>query len=198
MAAVAGKLGSGAMPAVVENVFVSGKINGGIVSGAFAGAVEGTSTLKNVFAQADVNSEFDAAAGLVGYVNADLSIENAYFAGKVSTEQPIVAAGEDGKAAQMRRVVNWTSYADTYAPYSFNGSNHADLQKTVVAFDPAVWACTMKASDYPVLKAFGDVIPDAIQNVELNAQSTIFDLQGRKVSKTQKGLYIQNGKGVVK
>lgn len=33
----------------------------------------------------------------------------------------------------MKNVVNWTSYADTYAQYSFNGSNHADLQKTVVA-----------------------------------------------------------------
>lgn len=37
----------------------------------------------------------------------------------------------------------------------------------------------------------------AIQNIDLNAQKVIFDLTGRKVAKTQKGLYIINNKKVV-
>lgn len=197
MAAVAGKLGSDAMPAVVENVFVTGNIQGGIVTGAIAGAIEGSASIKNAFAQAEVGSEFDTAAGFVGYVNGGLKLENAYFAGKVSSEQPIIAAVEEGKSLEVKNVVNWTSYSDTHAQYAFNGSNHSELQQTVVAFDPAVWGCSMKEGDYPVLKVFGDVIPDAIDAVSVASADAIFDLQGRKAAKAQKGLYIKNGKKLI-
>lgn len=39
---------------------------------------------------------------------------------------------------------------------------------------------------------------DAIKSVEMAEQDAIYDLQGRKVSKAQKGLYIVNGKKVVR
>lgn len=198
MAAIAGKLGSGAMDATIENVFVTGNINGGLSAGTFAGTVEGKSSLKNVFAQATVNSDSEAAAGLIGYANDDITLQNAYFAGTVSTEKPIMAVVEPGKTAQISNTVNWTSYSDAMAQYQYNGSNHTDLQQTVVAFDPAVWGCSMKATDYPVLKAFGDVIPDAIEAVGIQpVRGSIYDLTGRKLQKAQKGLYIMNGKKVM-
>ena len=55
----------------------------------------------------------------------------------------------------------------------------------------------MKEGDYPVLKAFGDVIPDAINTIATTVDGQLFDLQGRKVSKVQKGLYIKNGKTLI-
>lgn len=53
---------------------------------------------------------------------------------------------------------------------------------------------------YLQVKAFTlDDIETAIQNVETNKYDTkIFNLQGQRVSKTQKGLYIINGRKVVK
>ena len=195
MAAVAGKLGSGAMNANVENVFVTGNINGGLCTGAFAGAVEGTSTMKNVFAQADITSDSEVAAGLVGYVNADLTLENAYYAG--NCDKAIIASVESGKNADIKNVVNWTRNADSNAQYNFDGTNHAELQKTGDAFDADVWGCTMKEGDYPVLKAFGEVVPDAIQTLTSDSRTIIFDLSGRQVRKAQKGMYIMNGTKVI-
>lgn len=188
MAVVAGK----ANGATIENVFVTGTVSGANVAGALVATVEGTSTLKNVFAQADVTTDDNLTGGLVGYANAELTLQNAYLAG---AENAVIGAVEEGVTLNAANIVNWTGSADATAQYNFNGSNHADLQKTVVAFDNTVWGCSMKEGDYPVLKAFGEVIPDAIQNVELNAeQQTIYDLTGRRVLKAQKGLYIINGK----
>lgn len=43
----------------------------------------------------------------------------------------------------------------------------------------------------------GTTAPTAVENVAAQSKSAIYDLQGRKVSKAQKGLYIVNGKVVV-
>ena len=196
MAAVAGKLGSGAMPALVENCFVTGNIQGGLVTGAIAGAVEGNSTLKNVFAQAQISSPFEVCGGLVGYVNDELTIQNAYFAGQTSSEKAIAGAIEEGKTLTAQNTVDWTTAADANAQYHFNGNNHSELQKTVVAFDPAVWGCSMQEGEYPVLKLFGDTLPNAIQGITAGAHNTLYDLQGRKMVKAQRGLYIMNGRKV--
>lgn len=196
MAAVAGKLGSGAMPALVENCFVTGNIQGGLVTGAIAGAVEGNSTLKNVFAQAQISSPFEVCGGLVGYVNDELTIQNAYFAGQTSSEKAIACAIEEGKTLTAQNTVDWTTAADANAQYHFNGNNHSELQKTVVAFDPAVWGCSMQEGEYPVLKLFGDTLPNAIQGITAGAHNTLYDLQGRKMVKAQRGLYIMNGRKV--
>lgn len=198
LAVVAGKLGSGAMDAVVENVYVSGNVDGGLCTGTFAGAVEGKSTLKNVLSQAYVNSENEGTSLLVGLVDAPLTLENLYASGTCYSYHSIVGAVGEKGSVDAKNVVDWTLYGDTYAQYHFDGNNHADLQKTVVAFDPAVWACDDAPDAYPYLKIFGQSIVDGIQQVApTTVPGTIFDLSGRKVSKAQKGLYIKDGRKVI-
>ena len=65
----------------------------------------------------------------------------------------------------------------------YDGTNFADMQSQVVAWDPAVWTCDMQAGSYPVLKAFaglsGDLngdgkvdIADAVCILDLMAAGT--------------------------
>jgi hypothetical protein len=81
----------------------------------------------------------------------------------------------------------------------YDGTNFAELQSQVVAWDPEVWSCDMQPGSYPVLAAFD---PDGIK--EVNAQwsmdnnQTIFNLAGQRISKMQKGVNIVNGKKTLK
>lgn len=200
VAAVAGKLGSDAKETTVENVFVTGNINGGLCTGAFAGAIEGNVTLKNVYAIANITSDNEVTGGLIGQVARNMTLQNAFFAGDVSTEKPIIGGVDEGKAVAASNVVNWTRNSSSVAQYNFDGTNHAALQQTVVDFDKTVWGCTMESDAYPVLKSFGDVIPTGITGATADGiqSSTIYDLTGRPVMKAQKGIFIMDGKKVLK
>ena len=75
----------------------------------------------------------------------------------------------------------------------YDGSNFSQLQQEVVAWDPEVWYCDMAEGSYPVLKPFST----GIASVRPSLNSTIYDLQGRKLEKiSQKGIYIINRKKI--
>lgn len=200
---IADKLGSTSYKGTttLENVFVMADMNGGKdYAGIFAGTVNGNVDVKNCYAIANITTEAENAAGLFGRVNGKLNVENAYFAGETTT--PAIAKTYTAQAeATMKNIANFTQNeagCEATNLLSFNGSNFADLQHGVVAFDNTVWYCGMGADEYPILKAFKEVI-DGVNTVIITDanNSRVFDLSGRQVKNAQKGIYIQNGKKVV-
>ena len=66
----------------VSGCFVTGKVKGSQSVGGIAGS--GVGTIKNCYALADVTVARDSAGGIAGYAN-NLTIENCYYSGKVSS-----------------------------------------------------------------------------------------------------------------
>lgn len=206
---VAGVLGSGANNngTKMEQCFVTGTINGGQLSaGALAGTVNGKTQILNCYAQVDVNGTAEDVAGLVGRVNSELTLQNAYFVGAVSSEAPVVGAfSTTAPAATIANVANWTSYKfDTARAtdavsniLNFDGSNAADLKAGVVAFDNTVWSCGTN-DEYPILSAFRSTL-DGVSSVVIPvANEKIYTITGQRVNKAEKGVYIINGKKILK
>lgn len=194
---------------VIENCFVEGSLEGGLLYAApLVASVNGPVSIKNVYANTNVKSEAEYTAGLIGRFNGAVSLENAYAAGTVSNSTPIFYDfSENAPSVTLKNVVNWTNYSfsgvrstDTATNiYNYNGSNFADLQNTVVAFDPAVWSCGMGADEYPVLSAFAEEIT-GVQSVKNTfvVGTKVYTLGGVQVSNTTSnlpaGIYIiKNG-----
>ncbi|MCF0199017.1 MAG: hypothetical protein HUK02_06800 [Bacteroidaceae bacterium] len=201
MGPFAGKLGNEhySGTTTLENCFAAGTINGGTIVGGLAGSLEGKTEVKNVFAQVDILSD-GTCGGLFGRTNAgDAKVTNAYYAGEVSSNAPVVELVTDADNTAYANVANFTTNACPQATLNYDGSNFAALQQGVVAFDPTVWGCSAEADALPVLKAFEEVLT-GIQSTtagEAQRQGLIFDLQGRRIQKPARGLYIQGGHKMV-
>ena len=111
---------------------------------------------------------------------------------------PVVTSGSDISATNM--LVGFTTAtdvaADTY--YGLSGDEFVKVNAGTVPAGKAL----LPVSSVDV-KAFTFVFEDAtgiesIQNSKSEIQNTIFDLSGRRVVKPTKGLYIVNGKKIVK
>lgn len=88
---------------------------------------------------------------------------------------------------------------DANAYYGLKGAEFVKVNAGTVPAGKAL----LDASKVGEVKAFTFVFEDAtgiesIQNSKSEIQNAIFDLSGRRVSKAQKGIYIVNGKKVVK
>jgi len=194
-------------PCYVENVWVTGKLEATGYCGGMFGNIGGESHITNCYANVEVTGASDLTGGIVGRVRAQLELTNVYAAGTVNRGGGIIGGGHQD-ATPMGRFTNvavWNNTEKNFGPTRegdvqsgilyYDGTNFADLQSQVVAWDPAVWSCDMAEGSYPVLKAF----TTGIGSISAPARSgDIYDLSGRKLMiAPQKGMYIMNGKKVL-
>lgn len=210
-------IGGVAPVTTVENVWVDGKLHvaSGYCGGLF-GNIGGPTTIKNCYANLaiTVDGESTTTGGIVGRVSSDLTMDNVYAAGSVTGTA--VTAGVVGGVntsyegnSVYRNVCVWNNAEQMFGTGKdgdtmegilyYDGSNFQALQSAVVAWDPAVWSCTMEEGAYPVLK---NVQGTGIGRVDgaVSGQRTsgaIYNLSGQRVTKMQKGIYIQNGRKVL-
>ena len=68
---------------------------------------------------------------------------------------------------------------------------------TVVGWDSKRWSCTMEEGAYPVLIGLADGINGVAGNGFTSGNTAIYNLNGQRVVKMRKGIYIQNGRKVL-
>jgi len=157
-----------------------------------------------------VTGASDLTGGIIGRVRNKVVMENVYAAGSINRGGGIIGGGfqDATPAGSYKNVAVWNNTTQNFGPAResdtqsgilyYDGTNFAELQSQVVAWDPEVWSCDMQPGSYPVLAAFD---PDGIK--EVNAQwpmangQTIYNLAGQRISKLQKGIYIVNGQKVL-
>lgn len=204
----------------VRNVAVTGTFDGGVKYNGAIGAVVGAPTeIKNVFAQATINGyNADRTAGLVGRVSGVLNIENAYFAGNVSVDGQATYAlvgqnanGEGQNAGSYTNLVNFTDMANTYEGtirqgvdassnvLNLNDGTVEELSNRVIAFDPELWVAGDEATQgLPTFSWLKGKIDGISAEVTVSgSDNVIYDLQGRRIGKAQKGVYIIGGNKVL-
>ena len=130
-----------------------------------------------------------------------------YAAGSINRGGGIIGGGfqDTTPIGTYKHVAVWNNTDNNFGPARsnedlreilyYNGSNFADLQSKVVAWDPEVWFCDMAEGSYPVLKSF----PTGIESIRTNkdADGMIFNLNGQRVEKAVKGIYIIDGKKIL-
>ena len=193
-------------PCYIENVWVTGKITANGYCGGMFGNVANEAHIKNCYANVEVNGAGDLTGGIIGRVRAQVDMENVYAAGTINRGGGIIGGGfqDATPAGSYKNVAVWNNTENNFGPTRgsdiqsgilyYNGTNFAELQEKVVAWDPNVWSCDMEAGSYPILAAFD---PDGINGVaadESNQSVGIYNLAGQRLNKVQKGINIINGK----
>ena len=196
-------------PCYVENVWVTGKVTANGYCGGMFGNVACESHLKNCYANVEVTGSGDLTGGIIGRVRAKVDMTQVYAAGTINRGGGIIGGGfqDATPAGSYNRVGVWNNTEKNFGPVResdelsdiiyYDGTNFADMQSQVVAWDPEVWSCDMEAGSYPVLAAFD---PDAIKGVtaDNNKQfAEIYNLAGQRIQKLQKGINIVNGKKIL-
>ena len=204
---IAGYLGHSTYgkPCYVENVWVTGKVTASGYCGGMFGNVADESHILNCYANVEVNGAGDLTGGIIGRVRGQIDMVQVYAAGSINRGGGIIGGGfQDATPfGSYKHVAVWNNTDQNFGPARgnddliqilyYDGTNFADLQSQVVAWDPAVWFCDMEEGSYPVLKAFTTGIEE-VQGSGFKVQGDIYDLQGRRVSKMAKGVYIVGGK----
>ena len=206
---IAGYLGhsSYGRPCFIENVWVTGKITASGYCGGMFGNVANEAHLLNCYANVEVNGASDLTGGIIGRVRAQVDMENVYAAGTINRGGGIIGGGFQGAtpAGSYTNVAVWNNTANNFGPARdidtmsgilyYDGTNFADLQSKVVAWDPTVWSCDMEPGSYPVLAAFD---PDGIKRVTIDESTlSIYNLAGQRLSKMQRGINIINSRKVL-
>ncbi|MBR4130553.1 MAG: hypothetical protein IKU02_06485 [Bacteroidaceae bacterium] len=208
---LAGYLGhsSYGQPCYIENVWVTGKITANGYCGGMFGNVANEAHIKNCYANVEVTGSGDLTGGIIGRVRAEVDMENVYAAGSINRGGGIIGGGfqDATDAGSYKNVAVWNNTEKNFGPAResdvqsgilyYDGTNFAELQEKVVAWDPQVWYCDMEEGSYPILSAFD---PDGINGVKAdeNYQSTgIYNLAGQRLQKMQKGINIVNGKKII-
>ena len=206
---LAGYLGHStyAQPCYVENVWVTGKltVTNGYCGGMF-GNVADESHFLNCYTNVEVNGSGDLTGGIIGRVRGKVDMAQCYAAGTINRGGGIIGGGfqDATPLGTYNNVAVWNNTDKNFGPLRdgedlgtviyYDGSNFSALQGQVVAWDPQVWYCDMAEGSYPVLKPFAN----GIATVRPANGETIYDLQGRKLSKiSRKGIYIINGRRVL-
>ena len=173
------------------------------------GNVACESHFKNCYANVEVNGSGDLTGGIIGRVRAKIDMNQVYAAGSINRGGGIIGGGfqDATPVGTYNRVAVWNNTNNNFGPTReseelssiiyYDGTNFADMQTQVVAWDPTVWSCDMEPGSYPVLAAFD---PDGIKGVtaDHSKQSTeIYNLSGQRLSKMQKGINIVNGKKIM-
>ena len=156
----------------VENVWVTGKLAASGYCGGLFGNVANESHITNCYANVEVTGSSDLTGGIIGRVRAKIEMNQVYAAGSINRGGGIIGGGQQDATpfGTYNRVAVWNNTENNFGPVRegevltsilfYDGSNFADLQSQVVAWDPEVWACDMKPGSYPVLKAFAGVTGD--------------------------------------
>ena len=197
-------------PCYIENVWVTGKLAAKGYCGGMFGNIADESHITNCYANVEVTGESDLTGGIIGRVRNKVVMNNVYAAGTINRGGGIIGGGFQDATSEgsYTNVAVWNNTEKNFGPARdtdtlsgilyYNGSNFADLQRQVVAWDPEVWYCDMQPGSYPVLVAACD--PDGIKGVtagESNQTVVIYNLAGQRLSKLQKGINIVNGKKVL-
>ena len=205
---LAGYLGhsSYGKPCYIENVWVTGKLAAKGYCGGMFGNIADEAYITNCYANVEVTGESDLTGGIIGRVRNKVVMNNVYAAGTINRGGGIIGGGfqEATPEGSYTNVAVWNNTEKNFGPTRdtdtlsgilyYNGSNFADLQSQVVAWDPEVWYCDMQPGSYPVLVAACD--PDGIKGVtvgESNQSVVVYNLAGQRLSKLQKGINIVNG-----
>ena len=192
----------------IENVWVTGKITASGYCGGMFGNVANESHITNCYANVEVNGSTDLTGGIIGRVRAKVVMTQVYAAGTINRGGGIIGGGfqDATPAGSYNSVGVWNNTNKNFGPARgsdslndiiyYDGTNFADMQTQVVAWDPDVWSCDMEPGSYPILAAFD---PDGINGVKAdeNSQSVgIYNLAGQRLSKVQKGINIVGQKKI--
>ena len=193
----------------IENVWVTGKVTANGYCGGMFGNIADESHITNCYANVEVNGSGDLTGGIIGRVRNKVVMNNVYAAGTINRGGGIIGGGFQAATpdGSYTNVAVWNNTENNFGPARstdtlsgilyYNGSNFADLQSQVVAWDPTVWSCDMEPGSYPILAAFD---PDGIKGVMADESSqsiSIYNIAGQRLSKVQKGINIVNGKKVL-
>ena len=194
----------------VENVWVTGKLTASGYCGGLFGNVANESHITNCYANVEVNGSSDLTGGIIGRVRAKIEMNQVYAAGSINRGGGIIGGGQQDATpfGTYNRVAVWNNTESNFGPVRegevltsilyYDGTNFADMQNQVVAWDPEVWSCDMQPGSYPVLAAFD---PDGIKGVTTGNSkqfTEIYNLAGQRLEKMQKGINIVNGKKILK
>lgn len=192
----------------LENVWVSGEVLGvKSYTGGLIGRVYGPTVVKNCYANVKLTSTVEATGVLAARVTAPFSVTNFYGAGTAPEGKGLVGTteGKGDAVATYTNVVVWNNTENVFGALAendvttgisyYDGSNFAELQKTVVGWNDKVWSCSMEEGAYPVLIGLADGINTVAGNTVAGKTSAIYNLSGQRVQKMQKGsIYIIGGK----
>ena len=191
-------------PCYIENVWVTGKITANGYCGGMFGNIADESHITNCYANVEVTGSGDLTGGIIGRVRNKVVMNNVYAAGTINRGGGIIGGGFQAATPEgsYTNVAVWNNTENNFGPARdtdamsgilyYNGSNFADLQSKVVAWDPTVWSCDMEPGSYPVLAVFD---PDGIKGVmadESGQPTSIYNLAGQRLNKMQKGINIVN------
>ena len=152
----------------VENVWVTGKLTASGYCGGMFGNVANESHITNCYANVEVTGSSDLTGGIIGRVRAKVEMTNVYAAGSINQGGGIIGGGfQDATAlGTYKNIAVWNNTAKNFGPARegeelssilfYDGSNFAEMQKQVVAWDTKAWYCDMKEGSYPVLVDFLD------------------------------------------
>lgn len=186
----------------IENVWITGKLTvpskycGGLI-----GNVGGPSVVKNVFLNVDVFSGAENTGAFIGRIRDAVTVENVYVAGTCN-KYGFEGGGQQAAtpASSYKNVVVWNNTTENFGPVAdadkmegisfYNGSNFAELQKTVVAWG-APWCCGMGENEYPTFD-FNNAI-QKINGESASKSGKIYNLNGVQVEKATKGIFIIDG-----
>ena len=166
---IAGYLGHSTygQPCYVENVWVTGKLTASGYCGGLFGNIADEAHIYNCYANVEVNGSSDLTGGIIGRVRNLVEMVQVYAAGSINQGGGIIGGGfqDATPAGSYKNVAVWNNTEKNFGPARegdtqsvilyYDGTNFADLQSQVVAWDPEVWSCNMEPGSYPVLKAFG-------------------------------------------
>ena len=153
-------------PCYVENVWVTGKVTANGYCGGMFGNVANESHIYNCYANVEVTGSGDLTGGIIGRVRALVDMVQVYAAGSINRGGGIIGGGQQDATplGTYKHVAVWNNTERNFGPVRenedlrmiiyYDGTNFADMQSQVVAWDPEVWFCDMEPGSYPVLKAF--------------------------------------------
>ena len=195
-------------PCYVENVWVTGKLTANGYCGGLFGNVADEAHILNCYANVEVTGSGDLTGGIIGRVRNRVEMAQVYAAGSINRGGGIIGGGfqDVTPLGSYKNVAVWNNTERNFGPVRegedlgeilyYDGTNFADMQSQVVAWDPAVWTCDMQAGSYPVLKAFaglsGDLNGDG--KVDIADAVTILNLMAEGSSDAAADL---NGDGKV-
>lgn len=155
-------------PCYVENVWVTGKLSASGYCGGMFGNVANECHIYNCYANVEVTGGSDLTGGIIGRVRALVDMVQVYAAGSINRGGGIIGGGHQDATplGTYKHVVVWNNTTKNFGPVRenedlrmilyYDGTNFAELQSQVVAWEPEVWYCDMKEGSYPVLVSFLD------------------------------------------